>query len=486
MSPVWGTSCGSCCSADCSARPGIWSCTASTAPIRSALRCSRRCRQPARAWQSRRRKAPQGEALLLVQPGAQEEIRAAAHWARAILEREPDAAVGIVVPDLARSRARIARTFDEVLIPATALAPGAAPARPWNLSLGLPLSQWPVVHAALLLLELASDRLPTTGGQRSVALRLPGRCGSRARDARAARRAHAPGRRAPCHHRSAGLSRPRREPPRRLSAPARAAAPAPRSRPRVARGAAAPERLGPAPAVFAGRGRLARRAHARQRGVPDRRGLARAARRAVAPRPDPWPAGVSDGGRSRAPAGRGTLVSAGDAAGAGPGDGRAGIDRARVRSSAGARPARRGLAAARAPQSAPAGRAAAAGRRARQRPRMGARVRAADDRGMAASGAAGGVLFPGRRRRSHARAQPVARGTAGRGPAAARLGALDRVPHAVAPGRGAREPGGHRRPRAGSGRGFRRGRPPDPGPGCLPVSRLRCPSPRRHGPRRAA
>ena len=111
----------------------------------------------------------EGEAVLLAQPGAQEEIRAAAHWARTILEREPDAAIGIVVPALAGSRARIARTFDEVLTPAAAVVHDAAPARPWNLSLGLPLSQWPAVHAALLLLELASDRLPTTAA--SVLLR---------------------------------------------------------------------------------------------------------------------------------------------------------------------------------------------------------------------------------------------------------------------------------------------------------------------------
>ena len=112
-----------------------------------------------------------GEAVVLAQPGAKEEIRAAAQWARGILEREPDAAVGIVVPDLSRQRARIARAFDEVLVPPAVLAPGAPMARPWNLSLGLPLSEWPVAHAALLVLRLASDRLPTSAA--SVLLRSP-------------------------------------------------------------------------------------------------------------------------------------------------------------------------------------------------------------------------------------------------------------------------------------------------------------------------
>ncbi len=113
----------------------------------------------------------EGEASVLAEADAKEEIRAAARWARAILERRADAAVGVVVPDLARRRAHIARTFDEVLVPAAALAPGAAPVRPWNLSLGLALSHWPVVHAALLLLELVADRLPAQAA--SVLLRSP-------------------------------------------------------------------------------------------------------------------------------------------------------------------------------------------------------------------------------------------------------------------------------------------------------------------------
>ena len=110
-----------------------------------------------------------GEATVLVQPAGKDEIRAAAQWARAILEREPDAAIGVVVPDLGRQRARIARIFDEVLVPPALLSPGAPAARPWNLSLGLPLSEWPVVRAAFLVLQLAAASLPTLAA--SVLLR---------------------------------------------------------------------------------------------------------------------------------------------------------------------------------------------------------------------------------------------------------------------------------------------------------------------------
>ena len=97
--------------------------------------------------------------------------RAAALWARAILTRESEATVGVVVPDLQRLRPDIARIFDEVLLPSAVLSPWSEQARPWNLSLGLPLAQWPPAHAALLLLELVGGRLSTQAA--GVLLRSP-------------------------------------------------------------------------------------------------------------------------------------------------------------------------------------------------------------------------------------------------------------------------------------------------------------------------
>jgi len=114
---------------------------------------------------------PEGAAVLVAQPGARQELRAAALWARAILTRESEATVGVVVPDLQRLRSDIARIFDEVLLPSAVLSPWSEQARPWNLSLGLPLAQWPPAHAALLLLELAGGRLSTQAA--GVLLRSP-------------------------------------------------------------------------------------------------------------------------------------------------------------------------------------------------------------------------------------------------------------------------------------------------------------------------
>lgn len=98
-------------------------------------------------------------AVVVCHPAALEEIRAAALWVRSCIAADPQARIGVVVPELSRVRAVIAQVFDEVLQPDAVLHPGRTPLRPWNVSLGAPLSDWPVAHGALLLLELACGSL---------------------------------------------------------------------------------------------------------------------------------------------------------------------------------------------------------------------------------------------------------------------------------------------------------------------------------------
>lgn len=111
------------------------------------------------------------EAVLISHPGPEQEIQAAARWARSLLLRDAQTRIGVVVPELARLRSTIARVFDDALLPGALLAPGELQPRPWNLSLGLPLSHWPPVHAAQLLLELAAGHLPAAAA--GVLLRSP-------------------------------------------------------------------------------------------------------------------------------------------------------------------------------------------------------------------------------------------------------------------------------------------------------------------------
>ena len=93
-------------------------------------------------------------------PDQASELAAAARWARGLVEAEPNTvngsvvSVGIVVPDLLRRRAVVKRELTAVLDePACRIDAQAAPAG-FELSLGVPLGQLPVVDAALSVLRL--------------------------------------------------------------------------------------------------------------------------------------------------------------------------------------------------------------------------------------------------------------------------------------------------------------------------------------------
>ena len=119
---------------------------------------------------------PQREAgvLRLACVDARDEIQRAAAWARARLEADPDASIGIVVPDLAKQRTALMRVFRAVMAPAS-LLPGATvgsgAALPFNVSLGTALTGYPLVQAACLILELAGREIDF--GRASLLLRSP-------------------------------------------------------------------------------------------------------------------------------------------------------------------------------------------------------------------------------------------------------------------------------------------------------------------------
>ena len=119
------------------------------------------------------------------------ELEAAAQWARARLEVNASARIGVVVPDLQLRRREVVRVFERVMQPAAHL-PGTAPALlPFNLSLGAPLADYPVVHAALAILEASVHAVEFERWSRL--LRSPFLAGAEAElAARAAGRAPAP------------------------------------------------------------------------------------------------------------------------------------------------------------------------------------------------------------------------------------------------------------------------------------------------------
>jgi len=113
--------------------------------------------------------------------GAQE-MQLAAAWARRILLAEPQSRIGIVVPDLAARRSSLTHVLAKTLDPASLRSDSTNGQRPWNLSLGRPLADYPVVRTALDLLALMQQ--PVEAASLGVLLgsphwALPGDSGER-------------------------------------------------------------------------------------------------------------------------------------------------------------------------------------------------------------------------------------------------------------------------------------------------------------------
>ena len=118
-----------------------------------------------------------------------DEIRAAARWARTRLEADPRARIGVVVPDLANSRNAVRRAFTQVMEPGHALPGHPARTLPFDLSLGEPLSSYPLAAAALLALDLARSEIggPIEFARASRLIRSPFIAGANAELAQRAR-----------------------------------------------------------------------------------------------------------------------------------------------------------------------------------------------------------------------------------------------------------------------------------------------------------
>jgi len=91
-----------------------------------------------------------------------QEIRAAAQWARKLLESSKhlggaEPSIGIVVPELSRYRSSIERLFSEEFHPGARLSPDKDSRRVFNISLGPAFSEYPLIQAALQILRMNSD-----------------------------------------------------------------------------------------------------------------------------------------------------------------------------------------------------------------------------------------------------------------------------------------------------------------------------------------
>jgi len=92
-----------------------------------------------------------------------EQWRLAAAWARARLQADREARIGIVVPDLGAQRLPLIAALTDALAPALRVWPQPQAARPFNVSLGQSLAQTALVSCALALLDLADGELEIAG-----------------------------------------------------------------------------------------------------------------------------------------------------------------------------------------------------------------------------------------------------------------------------------------------------------------------------------
>ncbi len=88
-----------------------------------------------------------------------QEMACAARWARTHLQSHPDQRLGIIAPDLSQVREEIEHNLDAVLHPDAALSPLPPGERAYDISLGKSLHTYPLIQAALTLLDLNRDPL---------------------------------------------------------------------------------------------------------------------------------------------------------------------------------------------------------------------------------------------------------------------------------------------------------------------------------------
>lgn len=93
-------------------------------------------------------------------PDTETEVRSAALWSQQQLEHDPNAAIGIIVPDLGQRRDQVERLFAEVFEPGAPHPDRPRYTFPFNFSAGVPLGSTPLIDSALQLLTLNRDQWP--------------------------------------------------------------------------------------------------------------------------------------------------------------------------------------------------------------------------------------------------------------------------------------------------------------------------------------
>ncbi|MBU2887161.1 PD-(D/E)XK nuclease family protein [Gilvimarinus agarilyticus] len=82
-----------------------------------------------------------------------DEILQAALWSNRILQRQPDAVIGVVIPNLGQIRHQVEGIFQSIFSPLQPMPTTPAEVAPYNFSAGTPLADTPIIDAALMLAQ---------------------------------------------------------------------------------------------------------------------------------------------------------------------------------------------------------------------------------------------------------------------------------------------------------------------------------------------
>ena len=92
-------------------------------------------------------------------PDTEAEITHAACWIRQQLSEAPAKRIGVIVPDLQAVRNMLIRIFDDILHPDLVFSEATDPDKVYNVSLGPPLADYPMIRTALTVLETVGSTI---------------------------------------------------------------------------------------------------------------------------------------------------------------------------------------------------------------------------------------------------------------------------------------------------------------------------------------
>ena len=98
-------------------------------------------------------------AIRLACTDAGHELKLIASRVRYLMEQNSESRIGVVIHDLHKRKAQIEAVFEDHLVP-DAILPGSESIRPFNISLGDPLTSFAVIKTAFLILTSVTGRLP--------------------------------------------------------------------------------------------------------------------------------------------------------------------------------------------------------------------------------------------------------------------------------------------------------------------------------------